>query len=107
MENKKDIYGLLPTGIKSVLAHTSSAFLVGSAVYKLMAGELVRDYDIIVEDKQDFMTTLKFLERCHDGYQLNTLGGIKFSTPDGDVDIWCQSVGDFIRVASKITAIYH
>lgn len=106
---KLKLYKELPLTIKNLLLN-SSGFLVGGAIDKLVLGEEPKDYDIIIPDRESFMSAVRFL---HTSMVLepNTFGGMKFTSLDKDqslvIDIWCEELSHFMVTATKMNFIYN
>ena len=94
----KEIYNLLPQEIKNIL-FISNGWVVGSSIEKLKNKEEVRDYDILITDNELFAKSISSLKSCFDKF--TTFGGIKLKINNLSIDIWCQSLEDFIFKSSK------
>ena len=100
----KDIYKLIPQEVKDIL-YQSEGWLVGSSVNKLITNESVRDFDILI-------TNAKFYSKIICGNKNNfnrftTFGGINLKINDFSIDIWHQSLEDFIINSADTGVMYN
>jgi hypothetical protein len=108
LEIKKKIYKELPIYIKSILLN-NSGYLVGSAISRMIKGEIIKDYDIIIPDREMYMAAVRSLTSISRAeHQINTFGGMKFYVGEAVViDIWCEELDHFITNATKQDYIYN
>lgn len=93
----KQIYNRLPKTIKTILLSSDTAFLVGSSIDKLSNDEKITDYDIIIDNREDYLKTVRMLTATEGTISLNSFGGIKLNTKDGlTVDVWCNSLAEML-----------
>ena len=67
--------------------------------------QVSKDFDIIVPDRELFMKTCKFIED-KGVIEFNTLGGVKCTTKDLSIDVWCNELEQFILNATKVNYLY-
>lgn len=114
---KLKLYKELPGIVKSILLNTSG-FLVGGSIQELVEGIESKDYDILVPDREQYMSIIRILNPISDKIELNTFGGLKFSFVYEDtknididriivVDIWCEELSHFLSVTTKVDYIYN
>lgn len=104
---KNVIYQDLPIKIKSILL-LSEGWLVGSAPEKVSNKETPNDYDIIVPNRDKFLTSIQVLSKDYPtSYTFNTYGGVKFQVDDLSVDIWCETLESAIRTHRHIPYAYN
>lgn len=101
------IYNILDINIKDIL-YLSKGWLVGSSLKCIDKGNLPKDYDIIVCDRQRFQEVLRFILSVSRENKLNTFGGMKFVLNSGIiVDIWCEELSHFIPLANNFYGCYN
>lgn len=81
------------------------AWLVGSAIIRLENGETPKDYDIIIEDKSELISTVDWLRGFGGDESLSKMGAHKFKINDLVIDIWHESLGDFVCKANRVSYI--
>lgn len=102
----KQVYGLLPAQIKTVLL-LSEGWLVGSSVEKLLNGQDVKDYDVLVPSRELFQLTTAHLDNLNFiDFSLNTFGGLKVDLGTLSLDIWPEELGHFLQNCSAFNYVY-
>lgn len=104
METIKKIYTHLQEPIKNILL-ISEGWLVGSAIKHIIYGEVPKDYDILIPNRELFQlvcTTLRDYE-----YKINTFGGLKFKINGLEIDIWVEELSHFIMTTSAFDYAYN
>lgn len=101
--NTKEVYRALPEAIKSVLI-LSDGWLVGGAITDILDGKKPTDYDIVVPPDNYQIATLYLAPFP---FKFNSFGGLKFSGPDYELDIWPEEIGHFINTAHKFTYAFN
>jgi hypothetical protein len=99
-------YKKLPTIINTTLI-SSHGWLVGSSIDKILSGDKVRDYDIIVPDAQLYQQTVLFLQELVGEPKINTCGGLKFTLPDLEIDIWPEELSHFLLNTTSVKYVFN
>lgn len=104
---KKIIYERLPQFIKAILVQ-SYGWLVGSTPEAFLNGAaIIKDYDILVEDKNLYQDVVKMLSASGFQHEFNSFGGNKFTNDKFEIDIWCEDLGHFLQNSTQAGYIYH
>lgn len=102
--NKKEIYDKLPQEVKDILFQ-SEGWLVGSSVGNLSEEREVRDYDILITDSKLFAKATSGLSYYFNRF--TTFGRINLDVNGVSIDIWHQSLEDFIHLAFDCGVMYN
>ncbi len=97
------VYGLLPMHIKTILIN-SDGWLVGSAIKSLLDETPVKDFDIIVESCNWHKTIINIR---NNPMSINTFGGLKFIIEDTTIDIWPDTLDNFIKKSISLSYAYN
>jgi len=97
---------LLPEKIKSILL-ISEGWLVGRSISNIKAGEPVKDYDILVCNTERFQSVVSYLKTLFGNPSINSCGGLKFTSKNIEIDIWCEELNHFLLNANSIEFIYN
>lgn len=93
----KIIYNALPPIVKTILLSSDTAFLIGSTLDKILNNEVIKDYDIIIEDREDFLKVVRTLSLTNSITGFNSFGGVKVITEDDIlIDVWCGSLAELL-----------
>lgn len=103
--NNKDFYHKLPNIVKSTLL-VSEGWLIGSSIINTLEGKPVKDYDIIVPNRELFQLTLSQL-RNQGAININSFGGVKFENDVAQIDIWPEELDHFLKHVNEVTYIFN
>ncbi len=85
----------------------SEGWIVGGSIQNIINDTAINDFDIIVPDRELFGKVIKLLSSIHQGYGINSYGGMKFQVKELRIDIWCEELGDFIMCANEFNYAYN
>lgn len=98
------VYNKIPQIVKDIL-FKSEGWLVGSSIEKLLKDEDVRDFDIVITDSDLYAKTISIYKENF--MMFTTFGGIKLDINGVIIDIWHQSLSDFLIKSPEPGIIYN
>lgn len=106
MDDRTIIYTKIPKKIKTLLIN-GEGWLVGGSCNSILNGNIPKDYDIIIPDRELYHRLLIFLGNEEYTMTLNTFGGCKVTIDDIEVDLWCEELSHFLLNANKVNYIFN
>lgn len=106
MNKQQRIYRKLPPRIQAALL-ISEGWLIGSSIEQLLEDKVVKDYDIIVPSRELFQIVCKSLFVEATEAKINSMGGMKMTFPDLELDIWCEELDHFVKIANSLQYLYN
>lgn len=100
----KIVYNALPREVRSVLVITEG-WLVGGAITSINLGHEPKDYDIIVPNPENFRKLLTTVDV--DKLTINSFGGVKFEVNGIFIDMWVESLDNFLLVTNGSKYVYN
>lgn len=108
MKETEKIYNSLPDYVKTILIN-GNGILIGGSIRNILEDQPVKDYDIIIPNREDFLNVIRTLQldNAEDMY-FNTFGGVKLIRQHSsyDIDVWCEELSHFLSTSSKTDYIY-
>lgn len=113
----KKLRNTIPMPVKSILLN-SNGWLVGSSIKHTLEDLPIKDYDILVTDRDLFQNTIRLLANSYT-FRLNSRGGMNFTIdsigydkfgqelPPIFVDIWCADLSSFLTNSTIVTYLFN
>jgi hypothetical protein len=95
--NMAKFYRELPKPILDILI-IGDGWLVGSSVGSTLRKEPVNDYDIIIS-QEHYRNVFRYVQRDHP--EFNNNGGIKVTINGLSIDIWIDTLDNFLAIMNK------
>lgn len=102
---KLKLYKNLDVRVKNILL-MSEGWLVGNSINNIINNEEIKDYDIIIPNRDLYHKTL-FLINTNYQISINSYGGVKLEINGLSFDIWCEELSHFIETSKRITYLYN